>query len=61
MGTSGIITLVVGILITIMGILGVGKNRRKNAWLVQLIGDIGYRIFVAAIGIAVIVMAILVY
>ncbi|AIO19579.1 hypothetical protein KQ51_01705 [Candidatus Izimaplasma bacterium HR1] len=55
METYSIITLVTGIIITILGILGVGKNQRKNQWLIQFIGDIGYRIFLMVIGIVIIV------
>lgn len=55
METTAIYMLITGILITILGIFGVGKNQRKNQWLIQFIGDIGYRIFLMAIGIFIII------
>jgi len=57
METYSIFMLITGIIVTIMGVLGVGKNQRKNQWIIQFIGDIGYRIFLTAIGIFVIISA----
>lgn len=51
--------LITGIILVVLGILGVGANQRKNRWLVQLIGNMGYRIFLAGIGVGFIIYSLL--
>ncbi len=58
MSSSQIIVLVVGALSIISGILKLGVNGRKNAFLIKIIGETGYRIFSILIGLVLIYMAL---
>lgn len=51
--------LITGIILVILGLLGIGANQRKNRWMIQLIGNIGYRIFLTGIGVGFIVYSLL--
>jgi len=58
MSSSQIIVLVVGALSIISGILKLGVNGRKNAFLIKIIGETGYRIFIILIGLVLIYMSL---
>ena len=53
------VELVVGIILVILGALGIGANQRKNRWLVQLLGNIGYRVLLMGIGVGFIIYSLI--
>jgi len=57
MENYSIFMLIAGIIVTILGIFGIGKNHRKNQWVIKFIGDIGYRILLIVVGIIIIIDA----
>ena len=52
-----IMYVVVGVILVVLGILGIGKNQKKNRWLVQMIGDTGYRLFLILMGVVFLVLS----
>lgn len=51
-----IYALVTGVILLILGFFGVGKNQRKNQWIVRLFGVTGYKIFLMSVGVLFIVL-----
>jgi len=58
MSKSEIWMSVVGGILILLGVFKVGLSTRRNRWIINLLGETGYRIFLIAIGAIFLVLAL---